>query len=110
MPRKMRQAALRSVLSVKAAEESVIVVDDFILTEPKTRLMAGALGNIVGEASALLLLPEKDSNYELVVRTAGNIPNTKVLLAGYLNIRDILGFDKLVISLKTLDALKAHLG
>jgi large subunit ribosomal protein L4 len=110
MPRKMRQAALRSVLSVKAAEESVVVVDDFILTEPKTRLMAGALGNIVGEASALLLLPEKDSNYELVVRTAGNIPNTKVLLAGYLNIRDILGFDKLVISLKTLDALKAHLG
>ncbi len=110
MPRKMRQAALRSVLSVKAAEESVVVVDDFILTEPKTRLMAGALGNIVGEASALLLLPEKDSNYELVVRTAGNIPNAKVLLAGYLNVRDILGFDKLVISLKTLDALKAHLG
>ena len=110
MPRKMRLAALRSVLSVKAAEESVVVVDDFILTEPKTRLMADALGNIVGEASALLLLPEKDSNYELVVRTAGNISNTKVLLAGYLNIRDILGFDKLVISLKTLDALKAHLG
>ena len=110
MPRKMRQAALRSVLSVKAAEENVVVVDDFILTEPKTRLMADALGNIVGEASALLLLPEKDSNYELVVRTAGNISNTKVLLAGYLNIRDILGFDKLVISLKTLDALKAHLG
>ena len=110
MPRKMRLAALRSVLSVKAAEENVVVVDDFILTEPKTRLMADALGNIVGEASALLLLPEKDSNYELVVRTAGNISNTKVLLAGYLNIRDILGFDKLVISLKTLDALKAHLG
>ncbi|MCP4142246.1 MAG: 50S ribosomal protein L4 [Chloroflexi bacterium] len=110
MPRKMRQAALRSVLSVKASEESVVVVDDFILDEPKTRLMVGALGNLVGDASALLLLPEKDSNYELVVRTAGNIPNAKVLLAGYLNIRDILGFDKLVISLKTLDALKAHLG
>jgi large subunit ribosomal protein L4 len=110
MPRKMRLAALRSVLSVKAAEESIIVVDDFILAEAKTRLMVGALGNLVGDASALLLLPEKDGNYELVARTAGNIPNAKVLLAGYLNIRDILGFDKLVISLKTLDALKAHLG
>ena len=110
MPRKMRQAALRSVLSVKASEESVVVVDDFVLAEPKTRLMAGVLGNLVGDASALILLPEKDDGYDVAIRTAENIPNAKVLLAGYLNIRDILGFDKLVISLKTLDALKAHLG
>jgi len=110
MPRKMRQAALRSVLSVKASEESVVVVDDFVLAEPKTRLMAGVLGNLVGDASALILLPEKDDGYDVAIRTAENIPNAKVLLAGYLNIRDILGFDKLVISLKTLDALTAHLG
>ena len=56
MPRKMRQAALRSALSVKAAEASVVVVDDVILAEPKTRLMAEALGRLVGDASALLLL------------------------------------------------------
>ena len=110
MPRKMRQAALRSVLSVKAAEESVVVVDSFVIDEPKTRVMIGVLGNLVGDASALLLLPEKDGAYDVAMRTADNIPNAKVLLAGYLNIRDILGFDKLVISLKTLDALKAHLG
>ncbi len=110
MPRKMRQAALRSVLSVKASEESVVVVDAFVLAEPRTRLMADALGSLVGNASALILLPEKDDGYEVAIRTAENIPNAKVLLAGYLNIRDILGFDKLVLSLKTLDALKAHLG
>ena len=110
MPRKMRQAALRSVLSVKASEESVVVVDDFVLAEPKTRLMAGVLGNLVGDASALILLPEKDDGYKVAIRTAENIPNAKVLLAGYLNVRDILGFDKLVISLGSLDALKAHLG
>jgi large subunit ribosomal protein L4 len=110
MPRKMRQAALRSVLSVKAAEESVVVVEDFILSEPKTRLMADALGKIVGDASALLLLPEKDEGYDMAIRTAENIPNAKVLLSGYLNVRDILGFEKLVLSEKTLDALKAHLG
>ncbi len=110
MPRKMRQAALRSVLSVKAAEESVIVVDDFILTEPKTRIMAEALEKLVGDASALLLLPEKNDGYDVAIRTAENIPNAKVLLSAYLNIRDILGFDKLVLSEKTLDALKAHLG
>ena len=110
MPRKMRQAALRSVLSVKAAEESVVVVDDLLLTESKTRLMADALGHLVGDASALLLLPEKDQSYDIAMRTSENIPSAKVLLAGYINIRDLLGFDKLVVSLKTLDALKAHLG
>ncbi len=110
MPRKMRRAALRSALSVKAAEASVIVVDDLVLAESKTRLMADALGHLVGNASALLLLPEKDQGYEVAMRTSENIPEAKVLLAGYINIRDLLGFDKLVISLKTLDALKAHLG
>jgi large subunit ribosomal protein L4 len=106
----MRQAALRSALSVKASEASVIVVDDLVLTESKTRLMADALGHLVGDASALLLLPEKDQSYDIAMRTSENIPSAKVLLAGYINIRDLLGFDKLVVSLKTLDALKAHLG
>jgi large subunit ribosomal protein L4 len=110
MPRKMRQAALRSALSVKAAEESIIVVEDMVLAEPKTRLMADALSKVVGEASALLLLPEKDAEYETAMRTADNISDAKVLLAGYINIRDLLGFDKVVVSLKALDALKAHLG
>ncbi len=110
MPRKMRRAALRSVLSVKAAETDLIVVDDFAVSETKTSVMAAMLNAWVGEASALLLLPEKDRTYEMVMRTTNNIPNAKVLLASYLNIRDILSFDKLVISLKTLDALKAHLG
>lgn len=110
MPRKMRQAALRSALSVKAAESSVVVVDDLVLAEPKTHLMVEILGHLVGDASALLLLPEKDQGYEVAIRTAENISDAKVLLAGYVNIRDILGFDKLVVSLKTLDALKAHLG
>ncbi|MBT3337606.1 MAG: 50S ribosomal protein L4 [Anaerolineae bacterium] len=110
MPRKMRQAALRSALSVKAGEANVVVVDTFALAEPKTRFMAEALGKLVGDASALLLLPEKDQEYDVAMRTADNISDAKVLLAGYLNIRDLIGFDKIVISLKTLDVLKAHLG
>ena len=110
MPRKMRQAALRSALSVKASEECIIVVEDMVLAEPKTRLMAEALNKLVGDASALLLLPEKDQEYDIAMRTADNISDAKVLLASYINIRDLLGFDKVVISLKTLDALKAHLG
>lgn len=110
MPKKMRQAALRSALSAKAAEAGLVVVDDLVLEEPKTRLMAKALSNLVGGASALVLMPEKDQAYELIARSADNIGDTKVLLAGYLNIRDLFTYDKLVLPVKSLDALAVALG
>jgi large subunit ribosomal protein L4 len=110
MPKKMRQAALRSVLSAKAAEAGIVVVDDFDVTETKTRVMAETLGNWVGDSTALLLMPAKDQNYDNVMRSAGNIASAKVLLASYLNVRDVLNFQKVVLPLKTIDALVAHLG
>jgi large subunit ribosomal protein L4 len=106
----MRQAALRSALSAKAAEAGVVVVDEFSLSETKTRVMVEALNNLVGQSTALVLLPEKDQAYELVMRTANNLTATKVLLAGYLNIRDLFGYDKLILPMKALDALVANLG
>jgi len=110
MPKKMRQAALRSVLSVKAAEAGIIVVDDFDIKEPKTRLMAEMLGNLVGASTVLILMPVKDQNYDNVMRSADNVESAKILLASYLNVRDVLNFDKVVLPLKTIDALVAHLG
>ena len=110
MPKKMRQAALRSALSSKAAESGIVVVDEINLSEARTRLMADALKNWVGGSSSLVVLPEKDSAYESVMRSAGNLSNTKVLLAGYLNIRDLFNYDKVVLPVKALDALVASLG
>jgi large subunit ribosomal protein L4 len=110
MPKKMRQAALRSALSSKAADASVVVVDEINLSEARTRLMADALKNWVGGSTSLVVLSEKDSAYETVIRSAGNIASTKVLLAGYLNIRDLFNYDKVVLPVKTLDALVASLG
>ena len=110
MPKKMRQAALRSALSAKAAEAGVVVVDEILPSEAKTRIMAGALKNLVGESTVLVVLPEKDDVYEIVMRSTDNLVNTKVLLAKYLNIRDLFGYDKLVLPVKTLDAITAHLG
>jgi large subunit ribosomal protein L4 len=110
MPKKMRRAALRSALSAKAAEAGIVVVDEIALTEPKTRLMAETLGKLIGESSALVLMPEKDVSYDTVMRSADNLADAKVLLAGYLNIRDLLGYDKVIVPLKTLDVLTAHLG
>ena len=110
MPKKMRQAALRSALSVKASEASLVIVDELNFDEPKTKLVAQALGNLVGASTALVLMPTRDDNYELVMRSANNIESAKVLLASYLNVRDILNFDKVVLPVKTIDALVAHLG
>lgn len=110
MPKKMRQAALRSALSAKAAEAGIVIVDGFNFEEPKTRVMAEALGNLVGEQTVLVLMPANDQDYHTVSRCTVNIDNAKVLLASYLNVRDILTFDKVVLPVKTIDALVAHLG
>ena len=110
MPLKMRRAALRSALSVKAQEKGVVVVDELSLPEPKTKLMAEALNRLIGEDSALILIPEKNPQYDLIVRSTNNLPDAKTLLASYLNIRDLLGYQKVILPLETLDVLKAHLG
>lgn len=105
MPRKMRRAALRSALSVKAADQAIVVVEDLNLAEPKTRLMAAALSKLVGDESVLIVLPRKDDTYELVLRSANNIPQAKTLLANYLNVRDLLGYDKVIMPVQALDVL-----
>ena len=109
MPLKMRRAALRSALSVKAAEASIVVVDALTLPEPKTRLMAQALKRLVGDARALVLIPEKSASYDVIIRSTNNIPDAKVLLAGYLNVRDLIGYDKIILPIQTLDALNSTL-
>jgi large subunit ribosomal protein L4 len=109
MPQKMRRAALRSALSVKAAEAGIVVVDKLEVSEPKTRLMASALNGLVGDSSVLILIPEKDA-YEGVIRSSNNLPDAKVLLANYLNIRDLLQFDKVVMPLSSVDKIAEQLG
>jgi len=109
MPRQMRRAALRSALTVKAADAGIVILDQLALPEPKTRLMARSLGLLVGDSSALILIPEKNPDYELVARSTNNIPYAKTMLAGYLNIRDLLKYDKVILPLAALDVLTAHL-
>jgi len=109
MPRQMRRAALRSALTVKANEAGIVVVDELVLSEPKTRLMARALTGLVQDAKTLVLIPEKAA-YETVIRATNNLPDTKIILAGYLNVRDLMGYDKVVMPLSALDVIAANLG
>jgi large subunit ribosomal protein L4 len=109
MPRKMRQAAIRSALSVKAAEKSVVVLDALSMPEIKTRLMAQTLDRLVGQASALILIPEKNDDYQRVVLSANNLPDAKTLLVNYLNIRDLLGYDRVILPMLALPVLESLL-
>ena len=110
MPRKMRQAALRSALSAKASESGIVIVDELKFDKPKTSAVAAALAALVGKSSALVLLAAKDENYDRTNQAGGNIPDAKILLASYLNVRDLMSYDKVILPLESLDVLTAHLG
>ncbi|MBW6466809.1 MAG: 50S ribosomal protein L4 [Brevefilum sp.] len=110
MPKKMRRAALRSALSVKASEGEIILVDELKIDEVKTQVMADALRAVAGDARVLLLIPDNGPEYEDVKRASANIADVKLLLANYLNVRDLLSFKQVVIPVAALDVIESYLG
>jgi large subunit ribosomal protein L4 len=107
MPKKMRRAALRSLLSAVVRDDQLIVVDRFEITEGRTKAMKEALHNLVGDASAIVLLPARNENVE---NGARNLPNAMTLRVEYLNIRDVLKHDKVILPLDALELIEAWLG
>ena len=107
MPRKMRRAALRSALSIKAAQKEVVVLDELKMERPKTKEMVATLERLVGQASVLILLAESN---EAVEKSARNLPDAKTLRASYLNVRDLLGYERLIMPLGALEVIQSYLG
>ena len=107
MPKKMRRAALRSALSVKAAQSEIIVLDELQMKEPKTKEMESTLNLLVGEASALILLPGPD---KVIQKSTSNLQNALVLNANYLNVRDLLRFEKIILPLSAIDVIQSYRG
>ena len=110
MPRKMRRAALRSALSVKAADQEILILDDIAITEPKTREMVQVKNNLAGDSSVLLIIPEKNETFDQIHKAANNIPDIKLLNANYMNIRDLIGYEKVIIPLAALEVIESYLG
>ncbi len=106
MPRKMRRAAVRSALSQKLLDESIVLVDKLEMESPRTRDLAAAMSSL-GVTRGLLVLPGRQ---EAVEKSARNLANVKTLLAGYLNVRDIFKYDQLVIPLDALKTIEQWLG
>ena len=110
MPRKMRRAALRAALTVKLADAEMIFVEDLKLEQAKTQLMVKALAALAPEAKALILIPDKGPDFDNAITAAKNLPNAKLLMAQYLNIRDLLSHARVIVPLKALDVIESYLG
>ena len=107
MPRKMRRLALRSALSAKAAAEQIIVLDALEFEQPRTANMVEALDQLDVNGSAVVLLPERNENVEKSIR---NLSNVKYVRANYLNIRDLLGHDYVIMPKASVDVITGILG
>jgi large subunit ribosomal protein L4 len=107
MPRKMRRLALRSALSVKASADQIIVLDTLEFDQPKTANMVETLNHLDVNGSAIVLLPERNENVEKSIR---NLSNVKYLRASYVNIRDLLGHDYVIMPKASVDVIAGILG
>lgn len=108
LPKKMQRMALRSALSVKAADGQIVVIDRVAIEEPKTKVAAQILSALgIADQKVLLVMNEKSIP---VWKSVRNLPQVKSLLTGYLNIRDLLGYDVLLLTRDAVDYIESWLG
>ena len=103
MPRKMRRAAIRSALSAITRDEQLLLVDEFAVADGKTSTMSAALRALAGGQSALVVLPAAD---ERVTRGLRNLPRARYLRAEYLNIRDLLRYERVILPVAALETIQ----
>ncbi|NLF14122.1 MAG: 50S ribosomal protein L4 [Anaerolineaceae bacterium] len=107
MPRKMRRQALRSALSAKASESQLRVLDAFQMDAPRTKEMISILKGLGMDSSVLILLPQSD---DVILRSVRNLPKVRTLVAQYLNVRDLLKYDYILMPLASLEVIEGILG
>ncbi len=95
IPRKMRRLAIRCVLSAKAGDGELKVLEKFDFTEPKTKQMIAALAALKIDSSALIVTHEPEKN---VIKSARNIPAVKTAPAAVINIIDMLSHKNLLMT------------
>ena len=101
--KKERRLAVKSMLSMKVLEQSLVVVDKLAFDEIKTKNMVSALNNLKVTGKTLVMLPEKD---EKVQKSARNIEGVKTTLVNTINVYDLLKYNKLVVTLDTVKKLE----
>jgi large subunit ribosomal protein L4 len=109
VPKKMRRLAIRSALSDKVANESLIVVDKFALETPRTKDMLDILGKLPSSEGKrlLMILPQRDEN---IILSARNIPSAKVQHVSSINVVELLKHDFVVMPVQTVRWLELVFG
>ncbi len=92
--KKSRRLALKSVLSAKAAEQNIVVIDSIKMDAPKTAEFAKFLAAVNADCKCLVVTAAADQN---VVKSGRNIPGCEVTFANLINVYDVLNAKKLVV-------------
>lgn len=94
MPLKMRRLAIRSALSAKVRDERLTVISGLSDIEARTKAMKSVIEKLPASRSVLIVTPGRDVAVE---RAAGNLENVRTIHASYLNVRDVLKYERLVV-------------
>jgi len=101
--KKVRRLALKSVLSAKAAEGNIVVIDEIKVNEPKTAAFKKFLKAVDADCKVLVVTAEKD---ELVIKSARNIPGVTTTFAALINTYDVLNARKFVVDQAALTRIE----
>ena len=101
--KKVKRLAMKSVLSAKAQEENLVVIDSIKMGEIKTKNFVGFLNAIEATGKSLVVTPEVRVN---VVKSAANIPGVRTTIASTLNVYEILNADKFIIDKAAVEKLQ----
>jgi len=107
MPQKMRQGALRSVLSEKVRQERLKVIESFGVSEPKTKAMVALFGALSLSRKVLVVLDERD---DAVLQSLRNIPDVHLVPASILNTYDVINADWILTTASTVRVIEEKLG
>ena len=107
MPKKMRRGAIRSALSALLRDDQLIFVDSLTLDQPRTKDVKQVLNALTGGENALIIYTDGNEN---IRRSLNNLPKAHGLRANYLNVRDLLQYDKVIVPVDALDVIKSIWG
>ena len=110
IPKKIKTVALKNVLSAKASESRLIILDDLAITDPKTKVMQGILKNLKinkSDKGVLLLVSSIDPQMK---RACKNIGNLTMDLPGKVNTYEVLVADKVIMTKSALKDLTKRIG
>ena len=103
MPKQMRRLAIRSALSAKLRDDRLTVIQGLGEIEPRTKVMKALLERLPAARSVLIVMPEKVA---VIEKSSGNLQDVRTILASFLNVRDVLKYDRLLVTQEAIPVIE----